>query len=47
MRKILVFIATLLTTIAISATVFADCGCGGEGGGKLKPDSKPEIVTKA
>jgi hypothetical protein len=47
MRKLLVLIAAVLAMTAMSATVFADCGCGGEGGGKLKPDSRPEIVTKA
>jgi hypothetical protein len=46
MRKLLVLIVMVLGTIAMSATVFADCGCGG-GGGKLKPDSRPESMMKA
>jgi hypothetical protein len=44
MKKVLAFIAVVLTTLAMSATVFADCGCGG---GKLKPDSRPDVMTKA
>jgi len=33
-----------LITVAMSATVFAGCGCGG---GKVKPDPRPDILTKA
>ena len=44
MRKILMFITVAVITVAMSAAVFADCGCGG---GKLKPDPKSDILTKA
>jgi hypothetical protein len=44
MRKVLTFIAVALITVAISATVFADCGCGGD---EVKPDPRPDILTKA
>ncbi|MFH0959386.1 MAG: hypothetical protein V1897_11850 [Pseudomonadota bacterium] len=44
MRKVLMFITVALITVAMSATVFAGCGCGG---GKFKPDTKADILTKA
>jgi hypothetical protein len=44
MRKVLMFITVALITVAMSATVFAGCGCGG---GKFKPDTKVDILTKA
>ncbi|MCX5873182.1 MAG: hypothetical protein NTY51_08125 [Deltaproteobacteria bacterium] len=44
MRKVLMFIPVALITVAMSSTVLAGCGCGG---GKLKPDSRQEVLTKA
>lgn len=44
MRKVLMLIAVALITTAMSAAAFAKCGCGG---GKFKPESKPDVVTKA
>lgn len=44
MRKVFMFITVAMIITAMGAIVFADCGCGG---GKLKPDPRPEILTKA
>ncbi len=44
MGKSLMFIAVAVISVAMSATVLADCGCGG---GKLKSDPKADILTKA
>jgi hypothetical protein len=44
MRKLLMFISVALITVAMNSAVFAGCGCGG---GKLKPDTKSDILTKA
>jgi hypothetical protein len=43
MRKLLMFISVALIAVAMNSAVFA-CGCGG---GKLKPDTKSDILTKA
>ncbi|MFC1834717.1 hypothetical protein ACFL2Q_08280 [Thermodesulfobacteriota bacterium] len=44
MRKVLVFFAVMLATVAVTTAAFA-CGCGGDG--KLKPEPIHKILGKA
>jgi len=46
MKKVVMFIAVALVTMAMAASVFA-CGCGGKGGGKLQPDPIHDSLNKA